>query len=353
MTLYKRIVFPLLRQLDPERIHEWTLDALALAQAWEPGRRVLQQIAGQVPSRPVELFGLTFPNVLGVAAGFDKEARVAEGLALLGFGHVEVGTLTPYPQPGNPRPRIFRLPPDRALINRMGFPNQGVAQALPRLRALAAQPRSWVLGVSLGKQKETPLAQAVDDYLVVMEAVYPYADYLAVNVSSPNTPGLRELQGQRYLARLLGRLVAARDSLAEQGGVGPRPLLLKIAPDLAPAEVDQIVAAALESGVEGMIATNTTTARSDLSHPHRAEEGGLSGAPLAERSNELIAYIHRQAGDRLPVIGVGGVFSPADVRAKINAGATLVQVYTGLAYEGPGIAGRLLRGLGDATEIRD
>ena len=344
--MYERYLFPLLRRFDPERMHEWTLDALALAQNWAPGRRILQQIAGEVPRQPVELFGLTFPNVLGVAAGYDKDARVAEGLALLGFGHVEVGTLTPYPQQGNPRPRIFRLPADQALINRMGFPNQGVARALPRLRALAAVPREWVLGVSVGKQKETPLAAAADDYVSVMDAVYPYADYLAVNVSSPNTPGLRELQGGRYLARLLARLVAARDELAEKERVLPRPLLLKIAPDLTRAEVDQILELALQSGVEGIIATNTTVARSGLSHRHRQEQGGLSGAPLAEASNELIAYVHEQAGERLPIIGVGGVFSAADLRAKIAAGASLVQVYTGLVYEGPGMPGSVLRAAG-------
>lgn len=359
MTLYRRYLFPLLRQFDPERIHDLTLDTLALAQRWSRGRQLLRQIAGEIPSHPVELFGLTFPNVLGVAAGFDKEAKVAQGLALLGFGHVEVGTLTPYPQSGNPRPRIFRLPPDRALINRMGFPNQGVAQALPRLRVLATQPRDWVLGVSLGKQKTTPLAQAAGDYLAVMAAVYPYADYLAVNVSSPNTPGLRELQGSRYLAQLLDRLLAAREALADQEGVLPRPLLLKIAPDLTRADVDQIVDVALESGVDGMIATNTTIARTGLAHPRRAEQGGLSGAPLARRSNEMIAYIHGRVGSRLPLIGVGGVFSVADLCAKLAAGASLVQVYTGLVYEGPGLAGRLLRGVDaehldvDAPQMRD
>lgn len=343
MDVYRRLIFPLLRQGDPEWVHERTLDALALAQRSAVGRWLLARIAGEVPRQPVELFGLTFPNLLGIAAGFDKEARVAKGLALLGFGHVEVGTLTPYPQAGNPRPRIFRLPPDQALINRMGFPNQGVAQALPRLRALAAEPRQWVLGVSLGKQKETPLADAAADYLMVMEAVYPFADYLAVNVSSPNTPGLRALQGAVYLRQLLGRLLAAGEALAAKSGVRTRPLLLKIAPDLTLAEVDQILEAALDSGVDGLITTNTTVARKGLTHPNQRETGGLSGAPLRARSTEMVSYVHEQVGKRLPIVGVGGVFSAADVQAKVAAGASLVQLYTGLVYEGPGVAGAILR----------
>lgn len=345
INFYRQFIFPLLRQFDPERMHEWTLAALDLAQSVGPGRQVLRELAGNLPPQPVKLFGLTFPNILGVAAGFDKEARVAEGLALLGFGHVEVGTLTPYPQAGNPQPRIFRLPADRALINRMGFPNQGVAQAVPRLRALAAEPRAWVLGVSLGKQKDTPLAQAAEDYLAVMQAVYPYADYLAVNVSSPNTPGLRDLQGGRYLERLLARLLAERETLAAKKQVAPRPLLLKIAPDLTQAEVDQILDVAVGSGVEGLIATNTTVARTGLTHRHQGEQGGLSGAPLAGRSNELIAYVHGKVGERLPIIGVGGVFSAADVQAKLAAGASLVQIYTGLIYEGPRMPGKIVREL--------
>ena len=350
MSFYRRLLFPVLRRLDAERAHDVTLLALQAAQGTPAGRFLLRCLAGDLPQQPVRVFGLTFPNVLGVAAGFDKDARVATGLGCLGFGHVEVGTLTPYPQTGNPKPRIFRLPADRALINRMGFPNQGAVQAVARLRTMrpgaaddgaAGRP---VVGVSIGKQKETPLAQAAADYVTVMRAVYPYADYLAVNVSSPNTPGLRELQGARYLERLLGRLEEEAQALAEAHG-RRRPLLLKIAPDLAEGELDVILAAALSGGVAGIIATNTTVARQGLQDRRRAEKGGLSGAPLAERSNEVIAYVRRQTAGALPVIGVGGVFTPAGVRAKLDAGASLVQVYTGLVYEGPGMAGRLLRDL--------
>jgi dihydroorotate dehydrogenase len=334
-----------LGRLDAERVHEWTLDALALAQRNEVGRAVLQRIAGELPRKPVSVFGLTFPNALGVAAGFDKDVRVAAGLGLLGFGHVEVGTLTPRPQVGNPRPRVFRLREDGAVINRMGFPNGGVVAAVPRLKALRDMGHEYVLGVSLGKQKETPLADAVEDYLVVMEHVYRYCDYLAVNVSSPNTPGLRELQGGRYLGHLLKTLVGVGRKLAEEYGVGLRPLLLKIAPDLSWKELDEILEAALEAGVDGIIATNTTIARSGLRSDRREESGGLSGRPLQFRSNEVIKYITKNSGGKLPVIGVGGVFNTADLRAKLAAGAVLVQVYTGLVYEGPGMAGRVLRGL--------
>lgn len=346
MSVYRRLLFPLLQQVDAERIHDATLAALEAAQATSVGRFLLGRIAGDVPCQPVRVFGLTFPNALGVAAGFDKDARVATGLACLGFGHVEVGTVTPYPQQGNPRPRIFRLPADRALINRMGFPNQGAAQVVARLRTIRSggpAPR-MVVGVSLGKQKATPLDEAADDYLTVMRAVYAYADYLAVNVSSPNTPGLRTLQEGRYLENLLRRLEEEGQVLAEAYGCH-RPLLLKIAPDLTWSEVDAIIAAALEGGVAGVIATNTTVSRQGVRHRRRNEEGGLSGAPLADRSNEMIAHVNQQSAGALPIIGVGGVFSAADVCAKLDAGAALVQVYTGLIYEGPGMAGRLLRAL--------
>lgn len=345
MDLYRRLIFPVLQRLDPESVHDTTVSLLALAQQSRTGYRLLHAIRGPIPVQPVLVSGLRFPNVLGVAAGFDKEARVARGLAALGFGHVEVGTLTPYPQQGNPRPRIFRLPADRALINRMGFPNQGVAAALRHLRRLHEQPRDFILGVSLGKQKETPLADAVDDYVVVMEAVYPYTDYLAVNVSSPNTPGLRALQGERYLATLLRTLLQRRAELAERAGAPPKPLWLKVAPDLTNAELEQIVAAALSAGVDGLIATNTSVARPALRDAHQGEEGGLSGAPLAARSLAVLGQLHALAGGELPLISAGGVFSAADVAERVAAGASLVQLYTGLIYEGPALPGRILRRL--------
>lgn len=349
MSRYEQLAFPLLRQLDAETAHEQTLSALTLAQKTVAGRAILRQIAGELPSQPVLCAGLKFPNVLGLAAGFDKDARVVEGLSLLGFGHIEVGTLTPRPQVGNPTPRIFRLVDDQALINRMGFPNAGVEAAAARLRRLAVHARPFVLGVSLGKQKETPLAEAVDDYLTVMRAVYHYSDYLAINISSPNTPGLRELQGQRYLEDLLQRLKTAGRELAAQDSDKPRPLFVKIAPDLTWPELDEILEAVESAGIDGIIATNTTLQREGLADPRREETGGLSGNPLRERSTEMVGYIARHTLGRLPIIGVGGISSAADICAKLEAGAMLVQLYTGLVYGGPGLPGRLLRDLANMS----
>lgn len=345
MNLYKSVLFPLLKKTDPEHAHERAARALRLAQSNPAGRLVLRAVAGRLPQTPVEFCGLRFPNVLGIAAGFDKDVQIAPGLAALGFGHVEVGTLTPRPQPGNPRPRIFRLPEDQAIINRMGFPNQGVQAVLPRLRRIRRSSRQWILGVSLGKQKTTPLDEAAADYIDVMQSAYPFADYLAVNISSPNTPGLRELQGGRYLQNLLETLVAERDRLAARHNVR-RPLLVKIAPDLALDELDQILAAIDHAHIDAVIATNTTLSRDGLGqHPHQHETGGLSGRPLTGLSTRIIRHINAVTAGRLPIIGVGGIFDADDVRAKLDAGASLVQVYTGFVYEGPAMAGRILRTL--------
>lgn len=343
--MYKRLVFPLLSQVDPETTHERTVSLLEYGQSWA-GRPFLHRLAGKIPHQSVKVFGLTFPNVLGMAAGFDKDVRVAAGLAALGFGHVEVGTLTPRLQAGNPRPRIFRLALDKALINRMGFPNEGVETAVPRLKALAQQPHNFVLGVSLGKQKETPLEEADQDYIAVMQVVYPYADYLAVNISSPNTPGLRDLQGGDYLTHLLRALTVENQKLADQHQLTPRPLLVKIAPDLTWAELDEILTAVQDAAIDGIIATNTTLSRDGLLSAASEETGGLSGRPLAERSTEIVAHIHRETNGRLPIIGVGGIFTAADICAKLDAGAALVQLYTALIYEGPTLPGLLLREMG-------
>lgn len=343
MSLYKSLVFPVLSRIDAETTHERAVTALVRAQGSVFGRKLLHTLRGTIQPDPVQLFGLTFPNCIGVAAGFDKDVRVASGLAALGFGHIEVGTLTPWFQQGNPRPRIFRLKEDDALINRMGFPNHGALAAVPRLQALNRKPRDFILGVSLGKQKETPLADAVEDYIIIMRAVYGYADYLAVNVSSPNTPGLRDLQGRAYLNAMLSRLSAEATIL---GGASRRkPILLKIAPDLTWDELDEILSAALDNGIDGIIATNTTISRNGLHDANRGETGGMSGTPLRARSTAVIAHIHAQTGGKLPIIGVGGVVSADDVRAKLDAGASLVQIYTGLVYAGPRMAGRILRDL--------
>jgi dihydroorotate dehydrogenase len=350
-NFYAQFVFPLLRRMDAETVHDRTLRLLELGQSGV-GRPFLRKIAGPIPHKPVQFAGLTFPNVLGMAAGFDKDVRVVLGLAALGFGHIEVGTLTPRPQAGNPRPRIFRLPEDGAIINQMGFPNGGVLAALPRLQQLAAKPHDYIVGVSLGKQKETPLAEAASDYIAVMQAVYPFADYLAVNISSPNTPGLRELQGGDYLGQLLGALAAENQTLAAVHSMAKRPLFIKIAPDLSLAELDEILTAVQDHQIDAIIATNTTIGRDGLRSPHQQETGGLSGLPLREKSTAMIAHIWRVTNGRLPIIGVGGVRTAADVQAKLNAGASLVQLYTSLIYEGPDLLGRLLRGLAAAPTSR-
>ena len=340
MNVYRQLFYPLLARGDAETVHERTLDALASAERFP---QLLHAIRGSIPSEPVKAFGLTFPNRIGMAAGFDKDVRVAAGLAALGFGHVEVGTLTPHPQIGNPKPRVFRLAPDGALINRMGFPNGGVDAAIPRLQRLARQERDWILGVSLGKQKETPLADASADYVAVMQKVYAYSDYLAVNVSSPNTPGLRELQGGKYINRLLETLMSEGARLAQIHHLPPKPLLLKIAPDVDDEALAEIIDAAHDTGIAGIIATNTTIDRSGLTHANKVEAGGMSGAPLRHRATEIIRKASQQTD--LPIIGVGGVHSAETAQEKLDAGATLVQLYSGLVYEGPRLAGKILRGL--------
>lgn len=345
VTAYKAIVFPLLARLDAEIAHRQTLGMLGLAQRSSIGRIVLRGLAGDIPYRPIELFGLKFPNEIGVAAGFDKDVAVVTGLAQLGFGHVEVGTITPRAQRGNPRPRLFRLMRERGIINRMGFPNCGALEAARRLEYLPEQHRTFVLGTSLGKQKETAILDAAGDYVEVMRAVYRHTDFLSVNVSSPNTPGLRDLQQSEYLSDLLSALATENRSLSESQALRPRPLLLKIGPDLSCNELDRILDQAVVYGVAGIIATNTTTSREGVFDDARLEQGGLSGRPLRSRSNEVIAHIHREVGAELPIIGVGGVFCSDDVREKLDAGAALVQIYTGLVFEGPGLAGRLLRSL--------
>lgn len=346
--MYRQLIRPLLFRGDPERVHAATLFLLGWAGDSAAGRLLLRAIRGRVPAQPVHCFGLTFANRLGVAAGYDKDVRAVRGLGSLGFGHVEVGTLTPQPQRGNPRPRIFRLPEDDALINRLGFPNQGVAVAVPRLQGLMGHVDRPIVGVSLGKQKDTALDDAAADYLAVMRQAYPVADYIVVNVSSPNTPGLRRLQGRAYLDALLGALSAERQALARRTATARlRPLLLKIAPDLTFTEIDTIVAAALDHGFDGIVAANTTVARDGLHGRHRAEKGGLSGAPLLPRTVEIVRHIHGTTDGRLPIIGVGGVGTAADVARLLDAGATLVQLYTALVYAGPALPGQILRRLAE------
>jgi len=334
---------PLLFRLDAERAHAWTLRLLALAGSLRPARWALRRLyAFQNPAPPVEAFGVRFANPLGLAAGCDKNGVALPGLACLGFGHLELGTVTPAAQPGNPRPRLFRLPEDQALINRLGFPNAGAAALQARLRR--GRPPGVVLGINIGKGADTPLERAAEDYAALLETFYDLTDYLAVNVSSPNTAGLRRLQARQHLEGLLAALREARASRVQRSG-RRLPILVKLAPDLTEAELEEAVGAILEAEMDGIIATNTTLDRDSLRSSNRSETGGLSGRPLRERSTQFIRRIHALTRGKLPIVGVGGVFEARDVREKLEAGATLVQLYTGLVYRGPGIVREILRGL--------
>lgn len=300
----------------------------------------------RTPFGNLKRFGLTFRNPIGLAAGFDKNGVAADSLCALGFGFIEVGTVTSEPQPGNPKPRIFRLPRDRALVNRLGFNNSGAKAVAKNLK----QHRpDCVLGVNIGKSRSVAIENAIPDYLKTFRAIYDVADYIAVNVSSPNTPQLRELQEPGMLAKLLGELQAGNADLAGDSSLSTKPILLKIAPDLNDDQIGAIVEVARDAGVAGIIATNTTVGREGLqSAPSRIDacgEGGLSGAPLRSRSNEVIALIYRLTNGSLPIVGVGGVFTAEDAWEKTCAGASLVQLYTGFIYEGPGIARRINEGL--------
>lgn len=323
----------LLFRLEPEQAHHLTLALVRLAGRLPPVAAALRMWFRASPS-PRRVFGLDFTNPVGLAAGYDKDGLAWRGLACLGFGHIEIGTVTPRPQPGNPKPRLFRLTSDQALINRLGFPGQGADFVAVQMRG--KRPAGLVLGVNLGKNKDTPLDDAARDYLELLPIFAPLADYLAINVSSPNTVGLRRLQGREYLFGLLSQLAEARDEQAAILG-RPVPLLVKLAPDLTPAELEDALDAVVQTRMDGVIAANTTIEREGLSSPLSQESGGLSGEPLRRRSTELVRQIHALAGDRLPVIGVGGVCDVASAREKLAAGAALVQIYTGLVYRGPGL----------------
>jgi dihydroorotate dehydrogenase len=347
--LYRSLLRPLLFKLPPETAHEFALHALSLGLGAGALRRVVGARATQFGG--LSRFGLSFSNPVGVAAGFDKNGLVAPQLAALGFGFVEVGTVTRLPQPGNPRPRLFRLPADRALINRQGFNNDG-AEALARRLSLARP--DCVLGVNIGKSRVVPIEEANEDYLASFELVRSYADYVAVNVSSPNTPGLRELQRADLLASLLGALQDRNRELATREGREPLPLLVKVAPDLGAGELELIVGAALGAKVAGIIATNTTTARAglrtDAARVAACGEGGLSGVPLRTRSTKMVAALRLLTRGALEVVGVGGVFNAEDAWEKVCAGASLVQLYTGFVYEGLGVARRINEGLASLLE---
>ena len=328
--------------LDPETAHELTLHALSLTQ----GNALQLAYCSRRVDDPITLAGLTFPNRVGLAAGLDKNARCIDGLGALGFGFVEVGTVTPLAQPGNPKPRLFRLPQAQALINRFGFNNEGLASFVANVKHSAFYrqrqspntariPSPMVLGLNIGKNAATPMERATDDYLACLDAVYPYADYVAVNISSPNTKNLRALQSDDALDNLLGAIAQRRQTLAAQHGKLV-PLFVKIAPDLDATQVAVIAATLRRHGMDGVIATNTTLSREAVQGlAHADEAGGLSGAPVLAMSNRVIGQLRSALGAGFPIIGVGGVMSAEDAVSKIKAGADLVQIYTGLIYRGP------------------
>lgn len=319
---------PLLFRLSPEMAHDVTLDWLGAMNRLH----LMPLLAEKIPDRPVTAFGLTFKNRVGLAAGLDKNGDFIDAFGALGFGHVEVGTVTPRPQPGNPKPRMFRLPEYQAIINRMGFNNKGVDHMV---RNLKKRQFDGVVGVNIGKNVDTPVERAADDYLTCLKAVYPYADYITVNLSSPNTPGLRTLQFGDALKTLLTQLVAARDEL-HQASQRQVPLLVKIAPDMTDEETREVAAVLVAVGIDGAIATNTTVDRNQVTgSPWAHESGGLSGAPLVSASTHTLRTLCQSLDGHMPVIGVGGIMDAQSAKRKMDAGATLVQLYTGFIYRGP------------------
>ncbi|MFA5862659.1 MAG: quinone-dependent dihydroorotate dehydrogenase [Candidatus Thermoplasmatota archaeon] len=339
---------PLLFRFDAERVHEFTMRRLESAGRSERVTRLLRsRYFMEDPKLAQELWGLRFPNPVGIAAGFDKNARLVDTLPHLGFGFVEVGTVTSEPQSGNPRPRLFRLPKDKALVNRLGFNNDGADAVAARL---ARSGRSMVpIGVNIGKARKVPNSEATADYVRTFEKLFPYGNYFVVNVSSPNTPGLRDLQSRDPMSELLRALKEKNAALSRAQGSKPRPILVKISPDLLPKDLEAFLDVATTERVDGIIATNTTTARNGISTQTK-EEGGLSGAPLRERSTAMLRTIYKTTEGRIPLIGVGGIFTAEDAWEKIRNGASLVQLYTGFIYGGPATASAINEGLAELLQ---
>ena len=333
-------IYPLLRRVlfrfEPERAHAVSMTLLEIAYRLGLSRLLF----GKRMIAPVKILGLEFPNAVGLAAGLDKNGEHIDALAACGFGFVEVGTVTPRPQPGNPQPRLFRLEKDQAIINRMGFNNKGVDYLVDRVRS---SRRDCIIGINIGKNRETSLENAVDDYLTAFERVYPHADYVTVNISSPNTPGLRDLQHGEELQRLLGLLKQRQRELSEQYR-SYRPLLVKIAPDLDDDEIRQLVVTLIDNQIDGVIATNTSNQRPDLESTRlAAEQGGLSGRPIQQQSDHVLSVLVDALDGRIPVIAVGGIMTAADAARKLQAGAALVQIYTGFIYAGPKLIADICR----------
>jgi dihydroorotate dehydrogenase len=345
-VVYQRLVRRALFSLgdgDPEVAHERTLAALRRVACVPPALAALRRYYAVTAPRTV--FGIRFPNPVGLAAGMDKNGVAVPAWPALGFGFVEVGTVTRLAQPGNPRPRLYRLPASQAIVNRMGFNNEGADALAERLRAFdPAVP----VGVSIGKSKVTPVAQAIEDYRHSLRALYPYGDYFAVNVSSPNTPGLRGLQDRAALDGLIRELTSEADALAVLHGGPAKPLLIKIAPDLTDAAIADVLQVCDRHSVAGLIATNTTLGRDGVAAAESAtatQQGGLSGRPLTERARAVVSFVHEETGGALPIVGVGGIMTADDAKAMFDAGASLVQLYTGFIYGGPGLVRRIARTL--------
>jgi len=340
--IYRSILRPILFQLSPETAHEFALNCLCVSLGAKFMRNAIGARYQRSPFGKLARFGLEFDNPVGLAAGFDKNGRAAGALSALGFGFVEVGTVTNQPQSGNEKPRLFRLPADHALINRLGFNNCGARKLVENV---TRDRPTCVLGVNIGKSRRVAIEDAIPDYLATFETIYDVADYVAVNVSSPNTPNLRELQRHDRLSELLGALQERNRALALAKSGERKPLLVKIAPDLSDPELELIIEVAIRLEVAGIIATNTTLSRAGLQtstdRVRAFGEGGLSGAPLRDRSNEVISSIYRATAGKLPIIGVGGVFNADDAWQKIISGASLIQLYTGFIYEGPGVARKI------------
>jgi dihydroorotate dehydrogenase len=353
-------------RLDPETAHQLTLQAIRLAGNTSFSNWLLRQLY-RTPDQPIQAFGLTFKNPVGLAAGYDKDAVAIRGLSTLGFGHIEVGTVTPKAQPGNPRPRVFRLPEEEAVINRMGFPGKGAVFMVGSLQGKPTKFRlggglfqlflntnsksnrparrvtynNMRLGINLGKNKDTPNEEAVLDYLELLQCFAPYTDYLAINISSPNTVGLRQLQGRVALEGLLTQLHAQRQF--EEKKLAKRlPLLVKLAPDLSVRELDEAVDVILATHMDGVIVTNTTLGREGLWSKHRDESGGLSGSPLRLKSESVLSQVVKRVDGKIPIVSVGGIMNPEDAKRRLQMGATLIQVYTGLIYRGPGLVKEIL-----------
>lgn len=332
------LIKPLLFKLDPETAHHVSLSGLQILEALGPLNPLRRSPSGLTR----EVMGLSFPNPVGLAAGLDKDGTCIDGLGALGFGFIEIGTVTPKAQPGNPKPRLFRIPEAEGIINRMGFNNEGVDALIQRVQR---SHYTGILGINIGKNKDTPVEEALEDYRIGLQKVYRHAAYVTVNISSPNTPGLRSLQSGSHLEGLVGGLMAERAQLATMHG-RKVPVAVKIAPDLEPSEVESIADCLVRFGVDAVIATNTTSSREGVAHlPHGAESGGLSGRPVLDASTRIVSALSQRLGGRVPIIACGGIFSVDDAQRKLDAGASLIQIYSGFIYRGPGLVRELVQGL--------